>query len=87
MSSAVSVGDVSVELISYGDRKINTIKIVRDHANGIGLKDAKDFVEATKFYGPSIVRGLTRGDAEQFVMDLEEGGATAQVCTSSEHSN
>jgi len=66
--------DVVVE--SYGDgKKIAVIKVVRA-ATSLGLKEAKDLVEAA----PSKVKeGISKEDAEKLKADLEEAGATVSI--------
>lgn len=68
-------GLVSVLLESYGYAKINVIKVVRE-VTALGLKDAKDLVEAA----PSVVRAdLSPDEAELIVRKLIEAGGTARV--------
>ncbi len=65
--------DVMLEAI--GPNKINVIKIVRA-ATGLGLKEAKDAVEAA----PKAVKtGVSKEDAEKLKKELEEAGATVKV--------
>lgn len=72
----------SVMLTDTGEQKINIIKIVREYTS-LGLKDAKDLVEAPK---PTQVRdGLSRADAEALVAALVAKGATAEVREKGEH--
>ncbi len=78
VSSVVRADDTSysVLLTDAGAQKIQIIKIVRDFT-GLGLKDAKDLVEAPK---PRLVReGLTHTDADALVSALTANGATAEV--------
>lgn len=66
---------VSVMLQGVGYNKIGVIKVVRE-VTGLGLKDAKDLVEAA----PSVVRAdLPVDEAEAIVRKLIEAGATAHV--------
>jgi len=66
----------SVMLTDAGDQKINVIKVVREHTS-MGLKDAKDLIEAPK---PKLIReGMSRVDAEALVAALAAKGATAEV--------
>ena len=72
----------SVMLTDTGEQKINVIKIVREYTS-LGLKDAKDLVEAPK---PKLIRdGLTRADAEALVAALAAKGARAEVRSKGEH--
>ncbi len=64
-----------VVLKAAGDKKINVIKEVRA-ATGLGLKEAKDMVEAA----PKVIKeGLTKEDAEKLKKTLEEQGATVEL--------
>lgn len=72
----------SVMLTDAGDQKIPVIKIVREHTS-LGLKDAKDLVEAPK---PRLLRdGLTRAEADALVAALAARGATAEVLQKGAH--
>ena len=67
--------EFDVVLESYGDKKIAVIKVVRA-ATSLGLKEAKDLVEAA----PSKVKeGVGKEDAEKLKADLEEAGATVTI--------
>ena len=64
-----------VVLASIGDKKINVIKEVRA-ITGLGLKEAKDMVEAA----PTAVKeDATKEEAEQIKVKLEEAGATVEI--------
>lgn len=63
--------EFDVELTEVGAKKINVIKVVRE-ATGLGLKEAKDAVEAA----PKVIKeGLAKADAEALKAKLEEAGA------------
>ena len=65
----------SVMLMSAGAAKINVIKVVRE-LTGLGLKEAKDLVEAA----PKAVKdGLSKDAAEDMKKKLAEAGATVDV--------
>lgn len=67
--------EFDVVLESFGDKKINVIKVVRA-ATGLGLKEAKDLVEAA----PSKVKeGISKEDAEKLKKELEEAGAKVSI--------
>ena len=66
--------DVVVE--AYGDgKKIGVIKVVRA-ATSLGLKEAKDLVEAVP---AKVKEGLSKADAEKLKKELEEAGATVSI--------
>ncbi|MCX6739472.1 MAG: 50S ribosomal protein L7/L12 [Candidatus Parcubacteria bacterium] len=61
----------NVELTAIGDQKIGVIKVIKEIL-GLGLKEAKDLVEAA----PSMVKeGLKKDEAEAMKKKLEEVGA------------
>ncbi len=64
-----------VVLKASGDKKIQVIKVVRA-ATGLGLKEAKDLVEAAP---KTVKEGLTKDDAEKLKKELEEQGATVEL--------
>lgn len=67
--------EFDVVLENFGDKKIGVIKVVRA-ATGLGLKEAKDLVEAV----PSKVKeGISKEDAEKLKTELEEAGATVAI--------
>ncbi len=67
--------EFSVSLTSVGDKKINVIKEVRA-ATGLGLKEAKDLVEAA----PSLIKeGIPDAEANEIKAKLEEAGATVEI--------
>src|SRR3989338_1205258 len=58
-----------------GGQKIQVIKVLRE-ATGVGLKEAKDLVDAA----PKVVKeGLKKEDAEELKKKLEGAGATAEL--------
>ena len=74
-ASAEAKTEFSVSLTSIGDKKINVIKEVRA-ATGLGLKEAKDLVEAA----PSIVKeGIPEAEANEIKAKLEEAGASVEL--------
>jgi large subunit ribosomal protein L7/L12 len=65
-----------VELSSAGASKINVIKAVREIVSGLGLKEAKELVEAA----PKIIKeGCTKEEAEEIKAKLTEAGATVEL--------
>ncbi len=67
--------EFSVILISGGDKKINVIKEVRT-ITGLGLKEAKDLVEAG---GKAVKEGVSKDDAAKLRKQLEDAGAKVEV--------
>jgi len=67
--------EFDVVLTGFGDKKIAVIKEVRA-ATGLGLKEAKETVEAV----PSKVKeGVSKEDAEALKAKLEEAGASVEI--------
>ncbi len=67
--------EFNVMLVAFGEKKINVIKEVRA-ATGLGLKEAKDLVEAA----PTAVKeAVSKDEAEQLKSKLEAVGATVEV--------
>jgi large subunit ribosomal protein L7/L12 len=64
-----------VVLKAAGDKKIQIIKVVRT-ATGLGLKEAKDLVEAAP---KTVKEALSKEDAEKLKKELEEQGATVEL--------
>ena len=67
--------EFSVLLSSFGDKKVNVIKAVRQ-ITGLGLKEAKELVDGA----PSPLKeGVSKEDAENFKKQLEEAGAQVEL--------
>jgi large subunit ribosomal protein L7/L12 len=67
--------EFDVILAAVGEKKINVIKEVRA-ITGLGLKEAKDLVEAAP---KAVKEGVNKDEAEKFKKQLEEAGATVEV--------
>ena len=67
--------EFDVILAAAGDKKINVIKEVRG-ITGLGLKEAKDLVEAAP---KPVKEGVSKDEADQIKAKLEEAGATVEV--------
>ena len=67
--------EFSIFLAAAGDKKINVIKEVRG-ITGLGLKEAKDLVEAG---GKAVKEGVSKEEAETLKKQLEEAGAEVEV--------
>ena len=67
--------EFDVILKSAGDKKINVIKEVRA-ITGLGLKEAKDLVEAG---GKAVKEGAAKAEAEEIKKKLEEAGAEVEL--------
>ena len=68
--------EFTVMLTAGGDKKINVIKEVRSVRPDLGLKEAKDLVEAA----PTAVKeNVSKQEAEEIKKKLEEAGASVSV--------
>ena len=67
--------EFDVILTSFGDKKINVIKEVRG-ITGLGLKEAKEFVESCP---KAVKEGVSTEEAEEIKKKLEEAGASAEI--------
>ena len=67
--------EFTIVLTSAGDKKINVIKEVRA-ITGLGLKEAKDLVEAAP---KEIKGGVAKKEAEEFKKKLEAAGAKVEL--------
>lgn len=65
----------NVVLAKAGDNKINVIKVVRE-LTGLGLKEAKDLVEAAP---KAVKEGVDKAQSEEIKKKLEEAGATVEI--------
>ncbi len=73
--AAVEQDEFDVVLTSYGEKKINVIKEVRA-ITGLGLKEAKDLVEAAP---KAVKEAVSKGEAEDLKTKLEEAGGTVEL--------
>jgi len=67
--------EFDVILSSIGDKKVNVIKAVRE-ITGLGLKEAKDLVEAAP---KAVKEGASKADADAAKAKLEEAGAIVEL--------
>jgi large subunit ribosomal protein L7/L12 len=67
--------EFTVELKEAGANKINVIKVVRE-ITGLGLKEAKDLVEAAP---KAVKESVSKAEAEEFKKKLEDAGAKVEL--------
>ena len=67
--------EFTVVLKESGANKINVIKVVRE-ITGLGLKEAKDLVEAAP---KPLKEGVSKAESEEFKKKLEEAGAKVEL--------
>src|SRR5437763_2644081 len=75
VEKAAEQTEFDVVLEAAGANKINVIKVVRA-ATALGLKEAKDLVEAAP---KEMKTGISKDDAEKLKKELEEAGATVKI--------
>jgi len=74
-AAAEDKDEFDVILVAAGDKKINVIKEVRA-ITGLGLKEAKDLVEAG---GKAVKEGAPKAEAEEIKKKLEDAGAQVEL--------
>ena len=67
--------EFDVVLKEAGAKKIQVIKVVRE-VTGLGLKEAKDLVEAAP---KAVKEGISKADADELKKKLEDQGATVEI--------
>ncbi|MFZ5532547.1 MAG: 50S ribosomal protein L7/L12 [Pseudomonadota bacterium] len=67
--------EFNVIMTSFGANKVNVIKVVRG-ITGLGLKEAKDLVEAVP---ATIKESVPKAEADDIKKQLEEAGASAEI--------
>lgn len=67
--------EFDVIITSAGEKKVQVIKVVKD-ITGLGLKEAKDLVDAAP---KAVKEKISREEAEQIKAKLEEVGATVEI--------
>ena len=73
--AAEEKSEFNVELTGAGSSKIAVIKVVRE-ATGLGLKDAKDMVDAA----PKVIKeNAPKAEAEEIKKKIEEAGGTCEL--------
>ena len=68
--------EFDVILTDAGAEKIKVIKVVREVVSGLGLKEAKDFVESAP---KTIKEALPKAEAEKIKKQFEEVGAKVEI--------
>ena len=74
-AAAEEKDDFTIMLVSAGDKKINVIKEVRA-LTGLGLKEAKDLVEAAP---KEVKAGVPKKEADEAKKKLEAAGAKVEL--------
>ncbi len=74
-ASAEEKTEFDVVLASFGAKKLDVIKVVRE-VTGLGLKEAKELVEGAP---KTLKEGVTKDEAENLKKALEEAGASVEI--------
>src|SRR5262245_52498846 len=74
--AAVEQTEFTVILKSGGDKKLNVIKEVRSIISGLGIKEAKELVEAGN---KTIKEGVSKEEAAKLKKQLEDQGAVVEI--------
>ena len=68
--------EFDVHMKSFGAKKINVIKAIREIVPGLGLKEAKTLVESAPV---NVKEGVTKDEATEVAAKLKEAGAEVEV--------
>lgn len=74
-AAAEEKSSFTVELAAAGDNKINVIKVVRE-VTGLGLKEAKDIVDAAP---KAVKENVAKAEAEEMKKKIEEAGGKVNL--------
>jgi len=74
-AAAVEKSTFDVMLTSAGQAKLQVVKVVKD-ITGLGLKEAKDLVDAAP---KAVKEGVSKEEAESIKAQLEEAGADVEL--------
>jgi large subunit ribosomal protein L7/L12 len=74
-AEAVEQTEFTATLVEIGPNKIPVIKVVRE-LTGLGLKEAKDLVDASP---KAVKEGVTRDEAEKIKAAIEEQGGKVEI--------
>ncbi len=68
--------EFDVHMKSFGEKKINVIKAVRELVPGLGLKEAKTLVESAPC---NVKEAVSKDEADEVAKKLKEAGADVEV--------
>ena len=74
-SAAAEKTEFTVVLAAAGEKKVETIKVVRS-ITGLGLKEAKELVDGAP---KPVKEGINKAESEDIVKQLEAAGAKVEV--------
>ncbi|MCL2071620.1 MAG: 50S ribosomal protein L7/L12 [Oscillospiraceae bacterium] len=67
--------EFDVVLASFGDKKMDVIKIIKE-VTGLGLKEAKEFVESAP---KAVKEGVSKAEADELKAKIEASGAVVEL--------
>ena len=73
--AAEEKSEFDVILASFGDKKMDVIKVIKE-VTGLGLKEAKEFVEGAP---KAIKEGVSKAEAEELKAKIEASGAKVEL--------
>lgn len=68
--------EFDVHMKSFGAKKINVIKAIRELISGLGLKEAKTLVESAPV---NVKEGISKEEAEEIAKKLKDAGAEVEL--------
>jgi len=74
-AAAEEKSEFDVILASFGDKKMDVIKVIKE-ITGLGLKEAKEFVESAP---KPVKEGLSKAEAEELKAKIEAAGAVVEL--------
>ena len=74
-AAAEEKSEFDVVLANFGAKKMDVIKVIKE-ITGLGLKEAKEFVEAAP---KTIKEGLSKAEAEELKAKIEASGAAVEL--------
>lgn len=74
-AAAAEKTEFDVVLASFGDSKMNVIKVIKEIL-GLGLKESKEFVEGAP---KTVKEGASKAEADELKEKLEAAGATVEI--------
>ncbi|MDR0222150.1 MAG: 50S ribosomal protein L7/L12 [Oscillospiraceae bacterium] len=67
--------EFDVVLTSFGEKKMDVIKVIKE-VTGLGLKEAKEFVESAP---KAVKEGISKAEADELKAKIEASGATVEL--------
>ncbi|MCL1789470.1 MAG: 50S ribosomal protein L7/L12 [Oscillospiraceae bacterium] len=74
-AAAEEKSDFDVILASFGDKKMDVIKVIKE-ITGLGLKEAKEFVESAP---KAVKEGVSKAEADELKAKIEAAGAAVEL--------